>query len=147
MSQPEKEVSHRSRGSAFNEGSPERLVAASLVLLVVKLSILLRGDCFVAIVISGPMLWLSKEAQPIPGACASQHPRCCCTCPLYTLLGEASILRGGRFVTSTATSEAACSLAVCILCTWAQSCNKQHPNPQRGKLLLSRHQSRAAKTD
>lgn len=145
MSQCEEDVSHGRRGSRLNKGSPLRLVAKLLSFIVVKPLILLMGGCLVAVMTPSSVLLLTEEPQPVPGARASQHPSCCCSSPLQALLGEASVLGGRPFVaiTFSSTLKDASALSVCVLCTWAQSCHEQQPNPQREKLLLASHYCRS----
>lgn len=146
MSKCEKDVSCGSRGSRVNKSSPQRLVAISLAFIVVKLLIFLRGDSLMAVMSARAMLRPAKEPQSEPGACAPQHTGCCSSSPLQALLGEAPALGGRRFLTLSfsSTPEAASTLTVHVLCTWAQCCHKQQPNPQWEKLLLATHYWRSA---
>lgn len=141
MSQCDKQIPLRNRGSSSHKGFPECLVVAFLGFLVMRSLILIRGGSFLLVIVAASMLWLAKQTQSVPGSCASQHACCCCSRPLQALFGQASTLSGGRlFVvifSFSFSSEEASSLTVCIL--WAQSCQEQHQNPKREKLLLGNH--------
>lgn len=140
MTKGEKDISCWSRGGGPNKHPPQRLVAKALVLVLVQLLILLLSA--VAVTTPTSVLVLAQEAQTIASAGATQHPGCCCACPLQALLGEAAALRGRRLAIVTfspSTLGAAPALAVGVLHAGAQCCHEQQPNPQSEKLPLASH--------